>query len=143
MLQFYNKNTLIFLFQNLIESSDPVLNPFYYAQDRESWDLEVATKAYEESRQQATEKKKLKKKKKKNCKSFKNTSFIMRKEPGHVRKIIKIIVYDVNGRQMEEIDSDPDSASVNVQYLVRNDFDEIMSETEFLVNKIVKKLSST
>lgn len=138
---------IIFLFQNLIESSDPVLNPFYYAQDQERWFDEVAAKACEESRQQEIEKKTLKKKKKKKkkiCKSLRNTSFIMCKEPGHVQRIIKIIVHDVDGRHnMEEIDSDSDSASVNIQYLVRSDFDEIMSETECLVTKIVKKLSST
>lgn len=135
-----------FLFQNWIDSSDPVLNPFYYAQDQDRWFDEVAAKACEESRQQEIEKKTLKKKKKKTkiCKSLKNTSFIMCKEPGHVQRIIKIIVHDVDGRHnMEEIDSDLDSASVNIQYLVRSDSDEIMSETECLVRKIVKKLSST
>lgn len=126
----------------MIESSDPVFNPFYYAQDRESWYAEVSAQACEESRQQEIEKEKLKKKKNKS-KSFKNKSFVMRKESGTVRRIIKIIVHDVDGRHMDEIDSDPDSASVNIQYLVRSDIDEIMSETEYLVTKIVKKLSST
>lgn len=101
----------------------------------------MAANACEESRQQEMEKKKLKKKKKSKC--FKNKSFIMRKESGHARRIIKIIVHDVDGHHMEEIDSDPESASVNIQYLVRSDFDEIMCETEYLVTKIVKKLSST
>lgn len=50
--------------------------------------------------------------------------------------------HDVDGRNMDEIDSDLDSARVNIQYLVRSDFDEISNETEYLVNKIVKKLSS-
>lgn len=129
------------MFQNLIDCPDPVLNPFYYAQDQESWYAEVAEKACEESRQQKIQEKKIKKKKK--SKPFKNTSFITRKEPGHIHRIIKIIVHDVEGRQMNEIDSDPDSASVNIQYLVRSDIDDIMSETEYLVAKIVKKLSST
>lgn len=139
---FYNRKSLIFVqFQNLMGSSDPVLNPFYYAQDRESWYAEVASTACEESRQQEIKKKKMKKKKNES-KVLKNRSFIMREEPGHIRRIIKIIIHDVDGRKMEDIDSDPESASVNIQYLVRNDLDEIMNETDYLVSKIVKKLSS-
>lgn len=131
-------------FQNVIEDleADPVINPFYYAQDKESWDMEIAAKAFEESQQKKTKERRMKKKK--NSKSFNNSSFIIRKEPGHVRQLIKIIIHDLSGRHItDEIDTDPDSASVNLQYLVRSDYDDVMSETEHLVSKIVKKLSAT
>ncbi|KAJ8737824.1 hypothetical protein PYW08_000419 [Mythimna loreyi] len=126
---------------NLI--TDPVLNPFYYAQDGESWYAQVAANACNESHQQKLEEQKQKKKKKTKSKPFKNTSFIIRKEPGHVRQLIKIIIHDLDDRHIDEIDTEPDSASVNIQYLVKSDYDDIMSETELLVSKIVKKLSST
>lgn len=128
------------LFQNVIEDADPVTNPFYYAQDRDRWDMEVATKACEESRQQRAEAQRLKKKK---SKSFKNSSFIMRKEQGRVRHLIKIMVYDLNGRNMEEIDTENDNANVNVQYIVTSDYDDIMDKTDNLVSKIVQKLSKS
>lgn len=122
----------------MIEDPDPVTNPFYYAQDRDSWDMEVAAKASEESRREKAEERKLKKKK---SKSFKNSSFVMRKEQGQVRHLIKVMIYDSDGCNMEEIDTKTSNASVNVQYLVTSDYDDIMSETEHLVAKIVKKLS--
>lgn len=131
---------IIFLvfFQNVVADSDPIMNPFYYAQDRESWDIEVAATAREESRQQMAEERRSKKKKNK---SFKNSSFIMRKEQGHVRHLIKVMVYDLDGRNMEEIDIGLDNASVNVQYIVTSYYDDIMDETNHLVGKIVHKLS--
>lgn len=38
-------------------------------------------------------------------------------------------------------DIGPDNASVNVQYIVTSDYDDIMDETNHLVGKIVHKLS--
>lgn len=123
----------------MIDDIYPVTNPFYYAQDRESWEnIEVAAIAHGESRQKKIEEPRLKKKK---SKSFKNSSFIVRKEQGRARHLIKVMVYDLDGRNMEEIDTETDNASVNVQYIVTSDYDDIMDKTDNLVSKIVEKIS--
>ncbi|XP_026727690.1 uncharacterized protein LOC113493857 [Trichoplusia ni] len=104
--------------ENLIEDDYPITNPFYYAQDRESWDAEVAAKAYEESRQQKAEEQTTKKKKNKSKSMSINKSYIMRKESAHVRHLIKIMIHDLDGRPMDKIRVNPEDASVDVQYLV-------------------------
>lgn len=129
-----------FFLQNLIEDDYPITNPFYYAQDRESWDAEVAAKAYEESRQQKAEEQTMKKKKNKSKSMSIKKSYIMRKESAHVRHLIKIMIHDLDGRPMDKIRVNPEDASVDVQYLVTSNYDDIMTETEHLVGKIVNKL---
>ncbi|CAK1594520.1 unnamed protein product [Parnassius mnemosyne] len=109
--------------ENLIEDSNPIINPFYYAQDRQGWYDEVATKTCEQSRRQKSEEKILKKKIKSN--SLKNTSFIMRKETGDVRHLIKIIIHGLDGRNIDEINTESGNAAVNVQYLVTSAYDDI------------------
>lgn len=63
-----------------------------------------------------------------------STSYVIRNEPGKAHHIIKICVYDLSINE---------SPCVDVQYQVKDNYDEIMSETDYLVNKIVKKISST
>lgn len=133
---------MLFFLQNFVGESDPIMNPFYHAQDRESWYAEVAAKLYEEHQQRKAKEQTLKKKKIKS-KSFRNKSFIIRKEPKRSRHLIKIIIHDLDGRNMEEVIIEPDSASVNVQYLVTSDYDDIRNETDNLVGKITKKLSNS
>lgn len=67
----------------------------------------------------------------------------MRKESAHVRHLIKIMIHDVNGRPVDKIKVNPEDASVDVQYLVTSDYDDIMTETEHLVGKIVNKLKQS
>lgn len=134
---FTNKD---FFFQNASDSNDPVTHPFNYAQDAESWYAEVAAAAHEEYRNQRAEKQTSKKRKIKS-KSLKTKSFIMRKESDRAQRVIKIMIYDLDGGNMDEISSNPEDASVNVQYLVTSEYDDIMTETDYLVSKIVKKLS--
>ncbi|CAK1590058.1 unnamed protein product [Parnassius mnemosyne] len=117
--------------ENLIEDSNPITNPFYYAQDRQSWYDEVATKTCEQSRREKSEEKIKKKKIKSN--SLKNTSFIMRKETGDVRHLIQIIIHDLDDRNIDEINTESGNAAVNVQHLVTSAYDDIMDETEHLV----------
>lgn len=125
----------------MIEDSEPTTNPFYYAQDRQGWYDEVATKAREQNRRQKSEEKNKKKKIRSN--SLKNTSFIMRKETGNVRHLIKIIIHNLDGCNIDEINTESGNAAVNVQYLVTSAYDDIMDETEHLVSKVVKKLSKS
>ncbi|XP_063895529.1 uncharacterized protein LOC135118185 [Helicoverpa armigera] len=127
--------------QNMMDDiNDPITHPFNFAQDRESWYAEVAAAAQEEYRLEKAKRQTLKKRKVKS-KSLKTKSFIMRKESDRAQRVIKIIIYDLDGGNMDEISSNPEDASVNVQYLVTSEYDDIMTETEYLVGKIVKKLS--
>lgn len=73
-----------------------------------------------------------------------STSYVIRKEPGKAHHLIKISICDLSDNNlMSRVDrSDSDCACVNVQYLVKDNYDEIMDESEYLVGKIVKKLSS-
>ncbi|PZC84308.1 hypothetical protein B5X24_HaOG205503 [Helicoverpa armigera] len=113
--------------------NDPITHPFNFAQDRESWYAEVAAAAQEEYRLEKAKRQTLKKRKVKS-KSLKTKSFIMRKESDRAQRVIKIIIYDLDGGNMDEISSNPEDASVNVQYLVTSEYDDIMTETEYLVD---------
>lgn len=68
-----------------------------------------------------------------------SSSFVIRKEPGKAHHLIKISIYDLSDNNVDH----SDSACVNVQYQVKDNYDEIMDETEYLIGKIVKKLSTS
>lgn len=76
------------------------------------------------------------------------SSYVIRKETGKPHHLIKIQIYDLtrcvkDTKQNCEIDNDVvDSADVSIQYLVNDDYDDILDETEHLVGKIVKKISN-
>lgn len=86
---------------------------------------------------------------KKNCKSqfysktitLDNSSYIIRKEPGKAHHLINISIHDMSDNASGRSCNEHDSTRVSVQYLVRNNYDEIMDETEHLIEKIVKKIN--
>uniref|UniRef100_A0A1E1WJ05 Uncharacterized protein n=1 Tax=Pectinophora gossypiella TaxID=13191 RepID=A0A1E1WJ05_PECGO len=70
-------------------------------------------------------------------------SFVIRKEPRKGIRLIKITIQDL----IEEASSSPqtadsDSVVLNAQYVVKDAVDDIFDQTENIVNKISKKLSS-
>lgn len=135
-------------------------NPFLFAQDRESFyntEAELAHQEYlneKKEEQKSVETKDHKRKKsninKKVMKKYptQSSSYVIRKETGIPHHLIKILIYDLtrcvkDNKQNCEIDYDVgDSADVNIQYLVKDDYDDILDETEHLVGKVVKKLSN-
>lgn len=79
---------------------------------------------------------------KKTSLEFPLVSYIKKKiVRGH--RLIKIDVYDINAfsyLKNSEMDDGADNI-ISVQYVIENDFDEIMSLTENVIGKITKKLS--
>lgn len=149
-------NQCYFFFQNMedLDIVDDVIKSFYFAQEHpgntiEQTELHHQQKDNENSRKEQPTKGKAKNKSKS---TFKNTlsklftmpssSYVLRKEPGKAHHLIKICIYNLSDSNVISNIDHCDSASVSVQYQVKDNHDEIMDETDYLVSKIVKKLSS-
>lgn len=79
---------------------------------------------------------------KKNVLEFPLVSFIKKKVVrGH--RLIKIDVYDINAfSYLKNCETDDGTDNIlSVQYVIEDDFDEIMSLTDNIIGKIIKKLS--
>ncbi|KAH9645512.1 hypothetical protein HF086_017566 [Spodoptera exigua] len=69
-------------------------------------------------------------------------SYVIRNEPGKCHHLINIAVYDLGGDTVPGINyCENNNARVSVQYLVKDYCDDIMDEIEYLIGKIVKKIS--
>lgn len=135
-------------------------NPFLHAQDRETFYTTEAERAHQEylnekkEDEKSVETKDLKRKKSNfNKKVIKKSptqtsSNVIRKETGKPHHLIKIHIYDLtrcdkdNEQNCIIYNDVGDSADVTIQYLVKDDYDENLDETEQLVGKIVKKISN-
>lgn len=139
----------------------PIMNPFYYmpitndelqTKCTPEDQLEVARKIEGENKL-LTKAGKHKKITKTNCtkktSNMKKTSLefplisFIKKKVARGHRLIKIDVYDINAfsyLKNSEIDNGTDNI-LSVQYVIENDFDEIMSLTENVIGKIIKKLS--
>lgn len=114
-------------------SDDPILNPFYYAQDVDGY-LEEQDKQFRSEQQQTSEKCiKQKKLAIKKLKRLDHLTSFAKKNVNKGRHIIKINILDVSEKN-ELIDT------ANVQYVVEENFDNILDEAKYLVEKIVKKI---
>lgn len=70
------------------------------------------------------------------------SSYIVRRSGGggDGGYLIKLEVHELKDSKNEIDYSDSDNACVNVQYVVRETYDDIMEATETLIKKIGKKL---
>lgn len=66
-------------------------------------------------------------------------SYVKTKYEGKGHRLIRIKIYDLN-ESSQICENENDSASVVAQYIVTELFDDILDETERLVNKISKRL---
>lgn len=71
------------------------------------------------------------------------SSFVINKQPIRGSRLIRIQVLDLETRPQEEDSGDTDEEKIllSAQYVVRNDvYDDVMDDTEDLINKISKKI---
>lgn len=121
-------------------------NEIFFYQDAQD-PLEGFSEAYPHLCEQATDTSNTRKRKvnksyretSKRRSIVKTDSFVVRKEAKHGRKLIQIKVVDLTeGCQTRDIDED--SALISAQYVVTEQVDDILDETERVINKISKKL---
>lgn len=74
------------------------------------------------------------------CNMASTSSFVIRKDQKKGHHVIKIEVYEINNQSNNNTSG---SASVNVQYVVKDNYDNIMDATNCLISRIVKKLSDS
>lgn len=139
------------------DDTNPITNPFYYAQNMDAvYELEYQKLQNQLQEEQLKnieankhEKEAVENKKKKSRLSLKKTickpastssctSYVVRKESGKAHHLIKISIEDTG--TLCGINSD--IKNVSVQYLVKDNYDDIMEDTERLISKVVKKISS-
>lgn len=138
-----------------LEIADDVIKSFYFTQELAGNNIEQSE--FQENQQNKvkdTRERPIKVKNKKPKLTSKitlsklldapSTSYVIRKEPGKAHHLIKISICDLSDNNLiSRVDcSESGCACVNVQYLVKDNYDEIMNEAEYLVGKIVTKLSS-
>lgn len=68
------------------------------------------------------------------------SSFVQSREAGKATKIIKISIVDIEDSKTCASESDRGNVLVKAHYLVKENNDEILSQTERLINNISKKL---
>lgn len=86
----------------------------------------------------------LKKTKKRKLSSDSSSSYIIRRNGSRGRYLIKLNVFDVKDKDCEnvrDVINDNNNACVSVQYVVRENYDEVMDITETLIKKISNNLN--
>lgn len=143
--------------QSLLIDDDynPITNPYYYAQnimDHPCLNLEEMTenkakpgssksmKKVNKNKKRIASKRKLESPVKLTSAPQVSSSYIIRKETRRAMQLIKIDIIDLCGSELNN-SSDIDSASVSVQYIVTDSYDDIANATTGLINKIVNKIN--
>lgn len=143
------------------DDEDPITNPFYYAQNMDAvyeteiqkLQNEMREKQLKKDLEASTSNKETVENKKKSRLSLKKTickpatststactSYIIRKETRKAHRLIKICIEDIADTDLYT--TNIKNANISVQYLVKDSYDEIFKDTEKLIGKIVKNLSS-
>lgn len=142
------------------DDPDPITNPFYYAQNMDAFydaELQKMQKEVQEEQmkknlelnkppKESSEKHKKRKLslKKSICKPSTSasefTSYVVRQETAKAHHLIKISIEDLTNANFYE--TNLEKVNVSVQYIVKDSYDEIMSDTQKLISKVVKELSA-
>lgn len=136
------------------EINASINNPFYGAQNLDEYlekEEQKRMKAVEQKHNEAVENNNnLKMIKKKNT-SLKrklpqlgtvispDSSFVIRKNKGNAHHIIKIEILEIDNEDL----GNSAKTNISVQYVVSENYDNMMDATENLINKIIKKLSGS
>lgn len=147
--------------ENSYEDDNPITNPFYYAQNMDAvYETEIQRLQKEMEEEQSrknleasTSTKEIAENKKKSKLSLKRTilkpetstcaagtSYVIRKETKKAHHIIKISIEEITGTDLCQ--TNINNTNISAQYLVKDSYDEILNDTEKLIGKIVKNLSS-
>lgn len=121
---------------------DPIRYPFNFAQDNESYYAELAQATCLEHQQpdkQTSSSKKRKLSKRKTITQSTSSSYVIRRQHEKGRRLIKICVYDLNSNG-DTMDIDESEPNISVQYIVKDNYDNVMDSTETLINRIVTKI---
>lgn len=130
-----------------LNDEDFIISPHFYSSQgnyKSYFDkIEKNEKLRQQKRalnEQSRTKTKLKRKRECSLKSSSSASYIVRRDRSGARGryLIKINIHELT--ECEDDCGDSDDASVSVQYIVREPFDEIMDATQGLVRKICNKL---
>lgn len=71
-------------------------------------------------------------------------SYVISQKPNRPLRLVKILVYDMSETNNLNIDYvREDSAVLSAQYVVTETIDEVMDQTESLINKISKMLTNS
>lgn len=131
-----------------IDDTNPITNPFYYAQDVDGYLDRLEEQRVREQQQTASKSKddqlskpKKSKKRKSSTESL-STYIIRRKYNQTTRHLVKINIYEIKDQEADNDFSDSDNPSVSVQYIVEdgNHFNDIRDATNSLIKKIGKTL---
>lgn len=145
--------------QSLLIDDDcnPITNPYYYAQNimadsyinqEETAENKVKPgsskpmKKVNKNKKRIASKRKLESSLKLSSDPPASSSYIIKKETRRAMQLIKINILDLYGSELNN-SSDIDSASVSVQYIVTDSYDDIADATKRLINKIVNKINET
>lgn len=117
---------------------EDISDPYYWAQDplaRFEEDYpELVNKPVQEQKKSKLKQRSIKKKNKQTA------SFVVTKGLRRGRRLIKIQVVDLTNEDVKEGSDNEDNILLSAQYVVTDPIDEIMDQTENLINKISKSL---